>query len=141
MSAAVQVVKAVNAVHRHPAYHQNLPHSSPDHQAVQVNLQAGRVYQALYLHSPHGLARCQAKVAAAQTHVLHLHPKVLQVAVHLMSPSCQVCLAAVYLKASHHAVLQAAAHLKYLIHQAPPVLVYQALKIPIVLQAVYVLAN
>ena len=73
-SAAVQAVKAVNAVHSHPAYHHNLHHSRPDHQAVQVNLQAGRVYQALHLHSLHGLARCQAKVAAAQSHVFHLHP-------------------------------------------------------------------
>ena len=73
-SALVQVVKAVNAVHSHPVYHHNLHHSRPDHQAVQVNLQAGRVYQALHLHSLHGLARCQAKVTAAQSHVLHLHP-------------------------------------------------------------------
>ena len=73
-SAAVQVVKAVNAVHNHPAYHHNLHHSRQDHPAVQVNLQAGRVYQALHLHSLHWLARCQAKVAAAQSHVFHLHP-------------------------------------------------------------------
>ena len=50
-----------------------------------------------------------------------------------MSPSHPVHIAAVYLNISHHAVLQAAAHLKYLIHQAPHVLVYQALKSPIVL--------
>ena len=140
-SAAVQVVKAVNAVHSHPAYHQNLHHSRPDHQAVQVNLQACTVYQALHLHSLHGLALCQAKVAAAQSHVPHPLPKVLQVAVHLISPSHPVYIAAVYLKVSHLAVLQAVAHLKYLLHQAPRVLVYQALKIPIVLQAVYALAN
>ena len=73
-SATAQVVKAVNAVHSHQAYHHNLHCSRPDHQAVQVNLQAGRVYQALHLHSLHGLARCQAKVAAAQFHVFHLHP-------------------------------------------------------------------
>ena len=73
-SVAVQVVKAVNVVHSHPAYHHNLHRSCPDHQAVQVNLQACRVYQALHLHSLHGLALCQAKVAAAQSHVFHLHP-------------------------------------------------------------------
>ena len=73
-SVAVQVVKAVNAVHSHPAYHQILHRSCPDHQVVQVNLQARRDYQALHLHSLHGLARCQAKVAAAQSHVFHLHP-------------------------------------------------------------------
>ena len=74
VSAAVQVVKAVNAVHSHPAYHHNLHHICPDHQAVQVNLQAGRVHQALHIHYLHGIAHCQAKVAAAHYHVLHLHP-------------------------------------------------------------------
>ena len=67
-------MKAVNAVHCHPAYHQNLHRICPDHQVVQVNLQARRDYQALHLHFLHWLAHCQAKVAAAQFHVFHLHP-------------------------------------------------------------------